>query len=711
MPLFAFSLPTFHNALVVIGLILGFGFVIFFHELGHFLAAKWVGIKVEQFAVGFGQALISWRKGIGFRLGSTQREYRRKLEEFLEQKYKNDPQVLERSGLAYQQAMFAVERESGLGETEYRLNWIPLGGYVKMLGQDDLRPNAEAEDPRSYNRKSIAARMFVVSAGVVMNVILAGVGFTALFMYGFNVPPAWVGSVASDSPAVNAVKMVNGQRVSDPLHPGDQILQYQGKAQDDFTKIGLYVALSAQDQEQTIRVRHPDGTEEDLLVTPQPDPMNNGFLSIGIRQPTMLQGPDPKDFVGDEWKNIEALELPDVQAVKPGETVTQINGRDIDYKKDFWKLPAALQNPRGMPVELTVVDETSKKVRHTVVHPQLGMEFGGAELYLAGMTPRPRILGIEKESAAKDRLFPGDVVLSITTGTDTPRNLDSKQFRKQLLDAGNDGKSVSIAVLRNDKIVTVADLLPSTRIETGKGQKGRGLGVELGYDESHPVVAGVEQNGAAYDAGIPAGATITAINGHKISNWFDIEYELSRARAGTPVPVEFTTDAGAGHKELQLNDDQIAHVAGLRRSCQLLLREYMIDRKAENPAQAISWGVTETRDFILQFYLTLRRMAGGSVSPDQLMGPVGIFVNGTRVASKGWDWLVWFLSMISANLAVVNFLPIPIVDGGLFTFLLLEKIQGRPLSARTQAIAQYVGLAFLAGVFLFVTYHDILRFI
>jgi membrane-associated protease RseP (regulator of RpoE activity) len=51
------------------------------------------------------------------------------------------------------------------------------------------------------------------------------------------------------------------------------------------------------------------------------------------------------------------------------------------------------------------------------------------------------------------------------------------------------------------------------------------------------------------------------------------------------------------------------------------------------------------------------------------------------------------------------------VDGGLFTFLILEKIQGRPLSARTQAIAQYVGLAFLAGVFLFVTYHDIVRYI
>src|SRR5437588_6818932 len=112
---------------------------------------------------------------------------------------------------------------------------------------------------------------------------------------------------------------------------------------------------------------------------------------------------------------------------------------------------------------------------------------------------------------------------------------------------------------------------------------------------------------------------------------------------------------------------------------------------------------------LLQFYVTITRMFQGSVSYTNMMGPLGIVTSGAHFATKGADWLIWFLAMISANLAVVNFLPIPIVDGGLFTFLVLEKIQGRPLSPRTQAIAQYLGLAFLAGVFLFVTYHDIIR--
>src|SRR4030095_776039 len=64
-------------------LALGFGFVIFWHELGHFLAAKWAGVKVEQFAVGFGTAALAWRKGLGGRVGSTRAEYERRCHEYL----------------------------------------------------------------------------------------------------------------------------------------------------------------------------------------------------------------------------------------------------------------------------------------------------------------------------------------------------------------------------------------------------------------------------------------------------------------------------------------------------------------------------------------------------------------------------------------------------------------------------------------------------
>src|SRR6187431_1286093 len=153
--------------LSVLLLVFGFGFVIFWHELGHFLAAKWVGIKVEQFAVGFGQAVLAWRKGIGVRVGTTRPEYERRVNEFLGAKEKDGGELNDKSGYTTVQ-IDAAGRELGMGETEYRLNWIPLGGYVKMLGQDDMNPNAISEDPRAYPQKSVGARMLVISAGVIM---------------------------------------------------------------------------------------------------------------------------------------------------------------------------------------------------------------------------------------------------------------------------------------------------------------------------------------------------------------------------------------------------------------------------------------------------------------------------------------------------------------------------------------------------------------
>src|SRR5829696_8702853 len=65
-------------------LLLGFGFVVFWHELGHFLAAKWAGVKVEQFAVGFGHALLAYRKGLGVRVGTTAKEFKKRLETWLD---------------------------------------------------------------------------------------------------------------------------------------------------------------------------------------------------------------------------------------------------------------------------------------------------------------------------------------------------------------------------------------------------------------------------------------------------------------------------------------------------------------------------------------------------------------------------------------------------------------------------------------------------
>ena len=97
----------------------------------------------------------------------------------------------------------------------------------------------------------------------------------------------------------------------------------------------------------------------------------------------------------------------------------------------------------------------------------------------------------------------------------------------------------------------------------------------------------------------------------------------------------------------------------------------------------------------------------GTVKVEQLKGPVGIAHLGTIIAARGYIWLLFFLGLVSVNLAVINFLPVPIADGGHFVFLVYEQFAGRPPSVRFQNAAAITGLVLIVGLFLVVTFNDI----
>ncbi|HWE04681.1 MAG TPA: site-2 protease family protein [Tepidisphaeraceae bacterium] len=687
-------------------LVFGFGFVIFWHELGHFLAAKWVGIRVEQFAVGFGQAMFAWRKGIGFRFGNTQKDYREQAEKYLLDQ-RGPSQALEQPEFSDEQIASAADA-MGLGETEYRLNWIPLGGYVKMMGQDDLKPDAVVEDPRAYNKKSIPARMLVISAGVIMNVILAAIGFMVLFSYGFKVPPAWVGNIISDSPAQKA-----------GLQVGDHILSFDGKPQEDFTKITLNTALVEESAPLTMVVNRPDTLAVNttfhkvtLTVTPARRPQESGFLAIGFEAPRELRAARVEADELADLKKEEANLSKGVLALQPGDTVTAVNGQPV-VPKDYVLFDHIVQSSFGKPLDLTIED-SSHVQRHAENDVHFAEDFYGT-FDILGIVPRTQVIAFSDNSVvhADDRLHIGDVIVSIKLNGDTFPNPTREQLLQQLNTAGHQEKPLDMTVLRDGQLVTVSDIKASIKVD--KKEDRYGIGANLINDEREAVIAGLRDSSPFKAAGLLNGDRITSLDDQPVKTWFDVHRILARHAGDKPVKVEYARENVAEKKQATLNltPDQLASVKNIRYLADIqeggLMEEYIEVRKAKNLAQAAKWGVTETRDFILQFYLTLRRMVDRSVSPANMMGPVGIFIGGKRFAYKGIDWLLWFLCMISANLAVVNFLPIPVVDGGQFMFLIFEKIKGKPLSPRSMAIAQYVGLAFLAALVLFVTYHDILR--
>jgi regulator of sigma E protease len=132
-------------------------------------------------------------------------------------------------------------------------------------------------------------------------------------------------------------------------------------------------------------------------------------------------------------------------------------------------------------------------------------------------------------------------------------------------------------------------------------------------------------------------------------------------------------------------------------------------QRADTVLDAVSMGVRDTRRFMVQILQSLRQMLTGRVDFRGLGGP--IMIANAAYSFAGYDiWeFVFFLAMISINLAVINFLPIPILDGGHMVFLMYEGIRGKPPSEGVRIGASYVGLAFLLGLMAMVFYLDISR--
>lgn len=675
------------NILLVL---LAFGFVIFWHELGHFLAARWAGVRVEQFAVGMGQALVSWRKGIGIRWagigrkgfywGSTQEEFDRRVNQAHEQSGSSRPA----SSLSTFER-YEIAKKLGIGETEYRLSWIPIGGYVKPTGQDDLRPVSDvaADDPHAFGAKPVGKRMIIISAGVIMNVILAFVLYVLLFLIGFNSPPAVVGYVAPGSPAMQG-----------GLQVGDRIQTINGSKQEDYTKIAMNVALLRDDEPAAFEVLRPEHPQPiTLQIKPVRTPASYNMPAIGI-----MPGLSLESGLGKSRSEQKFLS-PEIDALPSGSRIIAINGASVN-PNEYHKLDQAIQQYENKPIRLTIQHADQSVHEYPLVPDLQFTSFGDDLLSVAGMRPRVRIKSvIEHSPADKAGIKPGDVVeqLSVVETADALRPVNAEDFVRWIGQAAKAGHRVRLQLLRNGQSFGPVDVKPNKTI-----------GVGVGYESERAVVGELVDRSSAQETGVRIGDRIVRINHQPVESWFDV-IRLLRTATSETVPVVIERGSDTLDLLFRLSGSEISQLDDLRYTHSLPLAQLIEPRRTTNPILAGRWGIEETKQSIFQVYLTLQRLIQGTVPLKNLSGPIGILSAGSSAADRGIDYLLWFTAMISANLAVVNFLPIPIVDGGLFLFLLLEKLTGKPPSPRLQNAAQFFGLALLGSLFLFVTYHDVLR--
>lgn len=669
-------------------IVLGFGMLIGLHELGHFIAAKWSGIRTNAFAVGMGPVVLAWRGGVGLTIGSTKKK------------------IVDRFGKDASEMNDDELHQHGLSETEYSLRLLPIGGFVSMLGQEDGKPEEVSDDPRSYNKCSIGKRMVVVSAGVVMNLLLAAVLFVGCFQVGVRFEAPIIGQIIPNSPAAEATAQ-DGTH----LQAGDKVIAINEKSAFTFTDIQIAGAMSKPDEKVVLEVERA-GINGSLRFTMTPRGVSqSGLLELGLYPASSLTIPEGSS--GDEVVAYIEAAYPTFSEIKAGDSLVKIGNNDVST---WSELDSAIENSNGNKLKTTWANDDS--IYEIELNPTPSFEqFQPVssndqtvfpEQGLLGLCPLPLIKSVVGGSGNRDLLKSGDVILGVAD-IEFPRQ---GQMRMHLTNAS--GNSVELRVLRNGSVVIV-----EANLSGGK------LGVLLTDAWETPIVAqplqtivvgGGVVDTAVFGKQIFGGSRLATVDGKKITDWHDfrkaILVENGKVALGMMTPID---DGGYFVYDIELSSDTQQAIGNLGWTNPLLstfFEPLFVTRSSGgNPLLAIEMGIDETINMVVMTYLTIDRLLRGSVGIDQLRGPVGIVHIGTRIADRGLSYLLFFLAIISVNLAVLNFLPLPIVDGGLFLYLLYEKLRGRPPSIAFQNASAMLGLGLIGVLFVVTFYNDILRLV
>jgi regulator of sigma E protease len=697
---------VYWNPVTVAKVVVGLGLVIFIHELGHFLAAKWCDVHVETFSIGFGPAI----PGCRFRYG----------------------------------------------ETTYMIGLLPLGGYVKMVGEGD--GDEGDDDPRSFKNKSVLQRMLIISAGVTMNILLACVCFVFVYMtHGVEEEPGIVGAVNVGSPAWQ--KGVPSGAVIDQI--GDT-------KNPKFSDIRPIVMRSAAGVPIKLAYHLPgEKAEHELEIVPTLDHDVQYFPFIGVTASpklTLLEGA-PEGF-GPVRPNSAAAQA--TPPFEPGDrivattdpdnpaAVTPIPEDPDTHEPSYFEFHKREVLLAGQPMTVRVL-RGGAPVDISVppaFHRTLGMRMR--------MGP---ITSLREDSPAwpsgqNSVLETGDVISQVEVPDPNPRGgrptryvstppnpangekeLDPMRLPDELdkwaadkrWDGRKQDRTVKLTVLRRD-------------VHNEKNEKP----VTLIWDEKWDTLYRFDYERLdTFTAPLP----ITGLGlAYRVKSWVADVQPGSPAAAGgfktndvvKAALVRFQTGPGKFKEEWQTlkDDDQWAFLFTrmqaldepplkyrVQRGEQTLELEAkavtdptwpLVDRglrfenetrleKAAGIGDALALGTRRTLNTVSLIYSNLKAIVMRRVSPMSFSGPLTIVDVSYKIAEYDFFRFILFLGMINVNLAVVNFLPIPVLDGGHMVFLFYELIRGKPASEQVRVYATFAGLAFILGLMGFVIFLDVQR--
>ncbi len=229
-----------------------------------------------------------------------------------------------------------------------------------------------------------------------------------------------------------------------------------------------------------------------------------------------------------------------------------------------------------------------------------------------------------------------------------------------------------------------------------------GLFLAFGMDvpENKPVLGQIIEGYPAEQSGLKEGDRILSINGKPVHEWLDIRKNIADSGM-QPIPFEIQRD----QEKLTItvtpgvNPETGKPFIGVVSS----LKNVRL-----TPVQAAVASVTATKNIIKNMYASLYHMVTGKTKAE-FSGPVGVAKMAGEVAHKGFDRLMQFTAMLSLNLAIINLLPLPALDGGHFLILLIEAVTGHKLGKTAMQNIQKVGVAMILALTIFATFKDLTR--
>lgn len=690
----------------------GLGLVIFIHELGHFVVAKLCDIHVETFSIGFGPPI---------------------------------------PGCSFQR-----------GETFYKIAWFPLGGYVKMVGEGNESEEDE-NDPRSFKNKSVSQRMAVISAGVIMNMIFGFICFIFVFRtHGVDLAPAIVGAVDTNGPAWQeglrsgaVIREIGG--IKNPMFEDLQFSVVFSKAGEKIKLVYEVPGQTSGPQTMFLEPRREGDSIFPVIGVSQSSSMRLAFFPQLKAHPPYLFGSAAAAATPSFKKHdlIKGMTDPDqdgkVTPLPPDPRIT------TESTPDYFTYWARSQRLKGKPVVFRVERREGEKDPE-----QLDIKVGPAYHYDIGARMQMgQVIQVRIDSPAARAKAPagepgvreGDIIEEVEASagngkkvrwvTTRPikekvpadveiRDLDPMRLPDELSKWASQTqgeRKIALTVLRKvvhkEKQRVVLNLdwdnswqddaempltLRSPLAIPGLGLAYRVEGVVEDVAPDSPaakvlkrgdLVKAVQFRETTKDPGVfQPGPWKNLERDMWVRVFSRLQQEESKQiglrieRGGQTMDVEVTAEADPTWPSAELG---------------MILEAEKCPQKAATLLGAVQLGMHKTYRDVVMIYKNLRAIFSNRVSVDSIGGPIQISRLAYYSASESIYRFILFLGTISINLAVINFLPIPILDGGHMVFLIYEKLRGAPASETIRAAATYAGLLLILTLMLFVTWIDIAR--